>query len=213
MSIGKFIVFEGMDGSGKSTAIQLMYDRLRELDIPVERTRIPGGTDISEQLRAILLSEHSHLEPETEFLLMQATRIETYNKIIKPAINNGKWVLCDRFGTSSYAYQYAAKGVNRGLVSDTIWYTTPESEIDYSIYIRRPFDDIIAHIDTKDKDHFESMSRDKLLRIYNEYEYRTSDAFETWITINNDKTLDDLKSSIDTAIKLIERGEGAGDIL
>lgn len=210
---GKFIVFEGMDASGKSTAVELMQEILQDLKIPVCTLRVPGGTDVGEKLRDILLSGDSKLEPETEFLLMQATRIEAYNKIIKQAVSRGQWVICDRFCTSSYAYQYAAKGVDRRLVGDVIYYTTPESEIDCSIYIRRPFDDIIAHIDTKEKDHFESMKKETLLRIYNEYEYRTTDAFETWITINNDQSLSELKAKLTDAVTLIESGECSGEVL
>jgi dTMP kinase len=203
MKRGKFIVFEGMDGSGKSTAVQLMYDRLQELQIPVVKLRIPGGTEVGEQLRSILLSSESNLEKETEFLLMQATRIEAYNKIIKPAIDEGIWVLCDRFCTSSFVYQHTIRGVNKGLIQETIDYTTPDTIINCSLYIRRPFDNILAHLDKKEKDHFESVGQDVLKNIFNEYEYLTSDVYSNWIVVNNDGELDKFKHKIHTATDLL----------
>jgi dTMP kinase len=204
MKKGQFIVFEGMDGSGKSTAVQLMYEKLQEQDIPVQLVRIPGGTNVGEKLRSILLDGSSNLEPESEFLLMQATRIEAYKKVIKPAIDSGTWVICDRFCTSSYAYQYAAKGVSRSLISDLMGITTPASKIDCNIYIRRPFDDIISYLNVKDKDHFESMNTDKLRLIYNEYEFQATDVYDTWVTINNNGNLNDLQNKINETYKLLQ---------
>jgi dTMP kinase len=205
MKKGKFIVFEGMDGSGKSTAVQLMHDRLMELDIPTIWVRIPGGTYAGENIRKILLDGASDLEITTEFMLMQATRIETYNKIIKPSIERGVWVICDRFNTSSLVYQSKVKGLSYNFVNQLIEETTPSSIIDLHVYILRPFDDVLKYLDTKNKDHFEAMGCDKLQIAYNEYDYLSSSVIEPWITLDNDGSLNDLEEKINkTATMLIK---------
>lgn len=197
---GKFIVFEGMDGSGKSTAIELAYNYLKFLNIPVIRVRVPGGTNEGERLRSILLDGDPDLEVVSEFMLMQVTRIETYNKVIKPAINAGTWVICDRFNTSSYVYQHAVKGMSYKLMNSIIEQTTPDRLIDLNVLIRRPFDDVLKHLDTKIKDHFEAMSVEKLERAYTEYEMHALSADDPWTVIDNIGTLDELTSNIEQII-------------
>lgn len=193
---GKFIVFEGMDGSGKSSAIEMACKHLEELNIPVSFVRLPGGSRVGEQLRSILLDGESNLELVTEFILMQASRIEAYNKTIKPAIDRGNIVLCDRFNTSSYVYQSKVKGLSNRFVQDLIETTTPQIIVDHSILIRRPFDDILASLNKKKKDHFESMSDEKLKEAYDEYNWHASSIDEQWSIIENDGTLKDLEANI-----------------
>ena len=111
---GKFITLEGIDGAGKSTHHGWLVDFLRRQGRDVVATREPGGTELGEKLRALLLSETMHLE--TEALLMFAARREHLEKLILPALSAGKWVVSDRFTDASYAYQ----GVGRGLAMEKI---------------------------------------------------------------------------------------------
>lgn len=99
----RFITLEGVDGAGKSTHVQWMADQIAERGIPVITTREPGGTQLGERLRDLLLHEDMHLATET--LLMFAARNEHLEKLIKPALEAGTWVLCDRFTDATYAYQ------------------------------------------------------------------------------------------------------------
>lgn len=115
--IGKFITVEGVEGAGKSTAIvfikQAIIDHNKELVV----TREPGGTEIGEKIRALLLDpQNQALTPDTELLLMFAARAQHLKQLIVPALNEGKWVLCDRFTDATYAYQ----GAGRGIDSDKI---------------------------------------------------------------------------------------------
>ena len=111
---GKFITLEGIDGAGKSTHHAWLIDFLKRQGREVVATREPGGTALGEKLRALLLSEPMHLE--TEALLMFAARREHLDKLILPALAEGKWVVSDRFTDASYAYQ----GGGRGLAPEKI---------------------------------------------------------------------------------------------
>ncbi|MGA8301344.1 MAG: dTMP kinase [Terriglobales bacterium] len=103
---GKFITFEGLDGSGKSTQIEKLARTLRARGLPVTVTREPGGTSAGEKIREVILhSTTSGLSPMTEMALMFASRAQHIHQIILPALADGRVVLCDRFTDSTEAYQ------------------------------------------------------------------------------------------------------------
>jgi dTMP kinase len=117
VSSGKFITFEGLDGSGKTTQLEKLAEALRAKGQKVVVTREPGGTPIGEQIRAVLLDARTHgLAARAEMALMFASRAQQIHEVIKPALREGKLVLCDRFTDSSEAYQ----GFGRQLGSETI---------------------------------------------------------------------------------------------
>jgi dTMP kinase len=109
MSKAKFITFEGVDGAGKSTGLDWFADALRQRGIDLLVTREPGGTPLGEQLREILLNQPMHIE--TEAMLMFAARREHVEKVIRPALQRGTWVISDRFSDASFAYQGGGRGV------------------------------------------------------------------------------------------------------
>lgn len=111
---GKFITLEGVDGAGKSTHLGWLVEHLRARGLNVVQTREPGGTPLGEKLRELLLHEPMHLE--TEALLMFAARREHLERVIRPAIARGDWVVCDRFTDASFAYQ----GGGRGLATEKL---------------------------------------------------------------------------------------------
>ncbi len=114
---GKFISFEGLDGCGKSTQLEKLAGTLRQQGIEVVTTREPGGTDIGERVRAVLLdSRTAGLDPHAEMALMFASRAQLIAEVIHPALEAGKWVLCDRFTDSTEAYQ----GGGRQLGSEPV---------------------------------------------------------------------------------------------
>lgn len=109
---GKFITFEGIEGVGKSTHIKLLAEDLQRNDVQTTLTREPGGTKIAEEIRAILLKHNDEvLTPTTELLLLFAARAQHIAKVIKPALQQGNCVLCDRFTDATYAYQGGGRGV------------------------------------------------------------------------------------------------------
>ena len=114
---GRFITFEGGEGCGKSTQIRLLADRLRAAGKEVLLTREPGGTALAEKIRT-LVREESDDPPNSraETLLFLASRAQVVEGVIRPALESGTWVLCDRFADSTFAYQ----GYGRGLDLDEL---------------------------------------------------------------------------------------------
>jgi dTMP kinase len=107
---GRFITFEGLDGCGKSTHLEKLAVVLRARGIEVLTTREPGGTEIGEQVRGIILDSRTRgMAPLAELALMFASRAQHISEVILPALNRGVWVLCDRFSDSSEAYQGAGR--------------------------------------------------------------------------------------------------------
>lgn len=107
-----FISIEGIEGTGKSTAITFIRRQLEIAHIPHIVTREPGGTEIADAIRQLLLAHyHETMSMDTELLLMFASRAQNIASIIKPALANGKWVVCDRFTDASYAYQGGGRGI------------------------------------------------------------------------------------------------------
>lgn len=110
MNRGRFITLEGIEGAGKSTHLETIRSLLADKSLEVMVTREPGGTETAERIRAILLDRRGVMDPETELLLMFAARAEHLRVKIQPALNNGTWVVCDRFTDSTYAYQGGGRG-------------------------------------------------------------------------------------------------------
>lgn len=105
----RFITFEGIDGAGKTTQIKAVQETLAGRGIRICMTREPGGTPLGEKIRTLLL--HEDMFPDTESLLFFASRIEHVRQVIRPALERGAWVLCDRFTDATFAYQVGGKGV------------------------------------------------------------------------------------------------------
>jgi dTMP kinase len=110
------ITFEGIEGSGKTTQIELLYDHLKQKGYEVIKTREPGGTAFGEALRKIFLHENLNVLPLSELLVFMAMRAQHVEELILPALKDGKVVLCDRFVDASYAYQGYGRGIDLGII-------------------------------------------------------------------------------------------------
>jgi len=146
---GYFITFEGGEGTGKSTQTQLLAEYLRLKGEAVVLTREPGGTDGAELIRALLVSgDVNRWDPMTEALLMVAARVDHWKKVIEPALNQGKFVICDRFSDSTIAYQGYGRGVDidflKQLHQDILAESTPHRtyvfDLDPRIGLKRALD-------------------------------------------------------------------------
>jgi dTMP kinase len=119
MSRGRFITIEGTEGAGKSTALAFICDFLQTAGHDIVRTREPGGTEIAEEIRKVLLhtATNERMRSETELLLMFAGRAQHVAACIEPALAAGKWVVSDRYIDASYAYQGAGRGIDTQYIA------------------------------------------------------------------------------------------------
>lgn len=117
--MGFFITFEGIEGCGKSTQVRLLSEALKGQDVACVVTREPGGTSIGSKIREILLNpDHKGMAPEAELLLYAADRAQHIREVIKPAVDTGKVVICDRFTDATIAYQGFGRGLDMSLIHE-----------------------------------------------------------------------------------------------
>ena len=135
---GKFITFEGIDGAGKSSHVEWLAELLRQKGLTVHVTREPGGTELGEKLRELLL--HSSMDLETETLLMFAARREHLAKLIEPALAAGEWVICDRFSDATYAYQGGGRGLERSKLQQLEQWVHGHLQPDLTLLFDLPLD-------------------------------------------------------------------------
>ena len=121
---GLLIAFEGVEGAGKSTQLDLLRDELERRGHEVVVTREPGGTPVGERVREVLLDPATGLDPRAEALLFAAARAQLVEQVIRPALERGAVVLCDRYLDSSLAYQGAGRGLGRGSVQEVNRFAT-----------------------------------------------------------------------------------------
>jgi len=115
---GRFITVEGIEGVGKTTNIDFIHRQLLAAGREVLLTREPGGTPLAEAIRGLLLDpEYTGMDARCELQLVFATRAEHLARVIRPALAQGKWVLCDRFTDATYAYQGGGRGIETGIIA------------------------------------------------------------------------------------------------
>ncbi|MFQ5533239.1 MAG: dTMP kinase [Sphingomonadales bacterium] len=136
---GRFITLEGGEGTGKSTQVGLLVDRLRECGVRVVATREPGGSDGAEAIRRLLVDgDVGRWTPMTEALLLFAARKEHLERTILPALKQGKWVVSDRFADSTMAYQGHAHGLGTDVISDLYNIVVGPFRPDFTIILDLP---------------------------------------------------------------------------
>jgi len=143
------ITFEGTEGCGKSTLIQNLSRKLRDLGIEHSVTREPGGSSVAESIRALILNQEMH--PMTELFLYEAARAEHFEQTILPALEAGKWVLCDRFTDSSIAYQGFARGLALPLIEKLNAMATRNRKPDLTFFLDLPVEEGLARAQDPNK--------------------------------------------------------------
>lgn len=139
MARGKFITIEGQDGAGKTTNIEVLKQCLEHSRIPFIQSREPGGTELGESVRGLLLdSSDDFIGNKAELLLMFAARAQHIQEVIEPALSEGKWVLCDRFTDATYAYQGGGRGMNMADIALLEDYVQGELNPDLTILLDLP---------------------------------------------------------------------------
>ena len=178
---GKFITLEGIEGVGKTTNREYIRSLLEQAGKPCVETREPGGTPLGEALREMLL-EHKHagMSSDAELLMMFASRAEHLHKVILPALEEGKNVLCDRFTEATYAYQGGGRGINENRIAELENWVQGELRPDLTIILDAPVEtgreragrrSAPDRIEKEQNDFFERV-RQTYLQLANHYPHR-----------------------------------------
>ena len=156
MSLGRFITIEGGEGVGKSTNMDFLQRTLEDHGLDVLRTREPGGTPLAEQLRSLLLAERDEtVQPVAETLMIFAARAQHVSGVIEPALAAGRWVICERFTDSTFAYQVGGRGLDESMVEHLAEWVHPGRWPDLTLYLDAPVDAAMGRIANRDLDRFE----------------------------------------------------------
>ncbi|MDR4514029.1 dTMP kinase [Nitrosomonas sp.] len=170
MNSGKFITLEGTDGAGKSTQLEYLTALLQQKGQTLVVTREPGGTPLGERLRALLLDQSNAMHRETEALLMFAARREHIDKVITPALQNGTWVISDRFTDASFAYQGGGRGLNWDKLTLLEQWVQDGLQPDLTLFFDVPVEVGLQRISTiKTPDRFEREQQDFFQRVRDAY--------------------------------------------
>ena len=198
MSKGKFITIDGVEGAGKSTQIDLICSYLHRKGIEVVRTREPGGTEVGEKIRSVLLDvENQEMHSDTELLLMFSSRNELIQNKIIPALNDGYWVVSDRFTDASFAYQGGGRMLNLDRITELEDWVLGDFKPDLTVLLDVSVEVGMARIEARAaKDRIELEEREFFERVRSVF-IRRSEAFPERIKlIDASGAVDDIHSKI-----------------
>ena len=198
MSKGKFITIDGVEGAGKSTQIDLICSYLHRKGIEVVRTREPGGTEVGEKIRSVLLDvENQEMHSDTELLLMFSSRNELIQNKIIPALNDGHWVVSDRFTDASFAYQGGGRMLNLDRIAELEDWVLGDFKPDLTLFLDVSVEVGMARIEARAaKDRIELEEREFFERVRSVFIHR-SEAFPERIKLlDASGAVDDIHSKI-----------------
>ena len=191
----KFITFEGIDGAGKSTHIAFVSKYLQDRGIDLVSSREPGGTQLGEKLRELVLHETMHLE--TEALLMFASRREHIAQVIAPALARGAWMISDRFTDASFAYQGGGRGMDLAKLDALEHWVHPHLQPDLTLLFDVPLDVARARLDaTRTLDKFEQEKTDFFAATRNEYLRRAAQFPQRFRLVDATRTIAEIEVEI-----------------
>lgn len=197
---GKFITLEGIDGAGKTTHINWLQAYLTGLGHQIIVTREPGGTALGEALRDLVLNHDMH--PETEALLMFAARREHMELIIKPALDEGKWVISDRFSDASYAYQGGGRGLGIDKIAALESWAHPELQPDLTFLFDVPIATARQRLSNSAAlDRFEEEQHAFFERVRAAYLARAAFYPARIHVIDGTQTLDQIRSQLEKVLR------------
>lgn len=199
----QFITVEGVEGVGKSTNVTFIHQYLLDQGIDVVVTREPGGTPLAENIRDLLLaSNEESLTDISELLLMFAARSQHIERVIKPALERGQWVLCDRFTDATFAYQGGGRGMNRDLITSLAAMVQKELSPDLTFLLDCDVAIGMQRVVQRGKrDRFELEKMDFFQRVRAEYVLLADQHRNRFVTINAQQPLLQVKASLLDALQ------------
>ncbi|KKN19043.1 hypothetical protein LCGC14_0949710 [marine sediment metagenome] len=201
MNKGFFVTFEGVEGAGKSTQIKIMKKYLGKKGWPIVTTREPGGTFIGDELRDILLDvDNKDIDPKVEALLYAASRAQLVSNVIKPALEEKKVVLSDRYIDSSLAYQGYGRGLPIDAILDFNKWATSALQPDLTFLFRLPAEQGLARTSTKHADRIESESISFHKKVEKGYDELAASYKDRYHVIDATKTTEQVTQEIKAVI-------------
>ena len=207
MAAGKFITIEGGEGVGKSTQIAGLRDWLGARGIEVVMTREPGGTPRAERIRELVLATSAEpMPPVCELLLMFAARSSHIENVIRPAVDRGDWVLCDRFTDATYAYQGAGRGVDTKQIATLEQLVQGDLRPDLTLLLDAPVEVALARAKSRNlaldvTDRFEQEQRAFFERVRQGYLTRAQRHPARFAVIDATASLDMVEAAIRTTVQ------------
>ena len=204
MSSGKFITIEGGEGAGKSTNISFIKDYLEQRGLEVVLTREPGGTPLAERIREILLDKNeTDMSSDTELLLMFAARAQHLSEMIIPAIQQGKWVICDRFTDATYAYQGGGRGIGYDRISILENWVQGDLRPDMTIILDLSIEVGLSRANSRSEpDRFEQEDIEFFNRVRNTYLARVDKNPEHYAIVDAEPELNIVQQNL---LKILEK--------
>lgn len=169
----RFITLEGSEGAGKSTCLAFIRQYFAEKGLPLCVTREPGGTPLAEDIRTLLLAKREEpVAPDAELLLVFAARAQHLARVIRPALERGEWVLCDRFTDATYAYQGGGRGLSHERIAQLEAMVQGGLRPGLTLLLDLPVAQGLARAEARaEKDRFESEQQaffERVRRVYRE---------------------------------------------
>jgi dTMP kinase len=195
---GRFITLEGGEGAGKSSILAFMRDWLGQHGHTVHVTREPGGTALGERIREILLhAKDIEISPDAETLLMFSARAEHLARVIRPALDKGATVVCDRFTDATYAYQGGGHGVSAERIAVLESWTQQELRPDLTLLFDVPVDTGLQRAGRRgDPDRFESRNREYLERVRRAYLQRAAAEPKRMRIVDASRSVQDVEQAV-----------------
>ena len=200
--MASFIVFEGGDGSGKSTQARSLLRRLRRRGISVMRTHEPGGTPLGQSLRRLLKSGET-MTPISELLLFEAARAQLVQQVIRPFLGQGGVVIADRFTSSTMAYQGYGRGLDRELIERLNREATGGLEPDLTVLLELPVEMALARKGGGDGDNFDDAPVDFHRRIHRGYSALAASDPGGWLVLDGQRPPEELSREIWAKVQTI----------
>ena len=200
---GLFITVEGTEGVGKSTNMAFIESWLNKAGKELVITREPGGTELGEKLRAVLLdAKEQSMCDDTELLLMFAARAQHLQEVILPALDAGKWVLCDRFTDSTYAYQGGGRGIDEARIAQLEQWVQGDHRPDMTLILDLPIDVGLERAGKRSApDRFELEKHDFFNKVRDAFLARAAANPQRYTVIDASPAIEEVQRSIETVLE------------
>ncbi len=202
---GKFITVEGIEGVGKSTNMDFIHQQLLTAGKDVVVTREPGGTPLGEAIRGLLLDpEYTGMDSTCELQLMFAARAEHLARVIRPALEKGQWVLCDRFTDATYAYQGGGRGIDMDIIARLEDLVQGDFRPDMTLLLDVPVEVGLARAGQRSSpDRFEQEQVEFFERVRHCYLQMAKDYADRYRVIDASQSLEQVRKQIKYIIKTV----------